>query len=89
MANTKSAEKRLRQTITRTARNQSIKSAVKTYIRQFEESLQTGDREMIQQKFITAISQIDRAWSKGVLPKNNAARKKSRLTRLFNRVNAG
>ncbi len=89
MANTKSAAKRLRQTITRTARNQSVKSAVRTYIRQFEESLKTGDRELAHQKLITAIRQIDRAWSKGVLPKNNAARKKSRLTRMFNRIDAG
>ncbi len=89
MANTKSAAKRLRQTITRTARNQSVKSAVRTYIRQFEESLETGDRELIRQKFTTAIRHIDRAWSKGVIPKNNAARKKSRLTRIFNRVDAG
>ena len=88
MANTKSAAKRILQTATRTARNQSIKSAVKTYTRQFEESLQTGDRELAQQKLTTAIRQIDRAWSKGVLPKNNAARKKSRLTRMYNRFSA-
>ncbi|NMA91614.1 MAG: 30S ribosomal protein S20 [Firmicutes bacterium] len=86
MANIKSAAKRFRQTIKRTARNQSIKSAVGTHIRQFEESLQSGDRELARQKLNTAISQIDRAWSKGVLPKNNAARKKSRLTRLFNQL---
>ncbi|HHX87314.1 MAG TPA: 30S ribosomal protein S20 [Firmicutes bacterium] len=89
MANIKSAKKRLRQTITRTTRNQGIKSSVKTYIRQFEESLQTGDRELAYQKLTAAIRQIDRAWSKGVLPKNNAARKKSRLTRMFNQINAG
>ena len=88
MANTKSAAKRLLQTVTRTARNQSIKSAVRTYTRQFEESLQTGDRELAQQKLNTAIRQIDRAWSKGVLPKNTAARRKSRLTRMFNRIDA-
>ena len=89
MANTRSAAKRLRQTITRTARNRSIKSSVKTYIRQFEESVQTGDRELAYQKLTAAIRQIDRAWSKGVLPKNNAARKKSRLTQMFNQINAG
>jgi small subunit ribosomal protein S20 len=88
VANTNSAEKRLRQTITRTIRNRGIMNEVRTYIRQFEESVGSGDRELAQQKLATAIRHIDRAWSRGVLPKNNAARKKSRLTRMFNQIAA-
>ncbi|NLA11533.1 MAG: 30S ribosomal protein S20 [Firmicutes bacterium] len=81
---TKSAEKRMRQTVKRTARNRHAKSVVKTAIRRFEESLQDGDREVAQNNLRQAVRQIDQAVAKGILHKNNAARKKSRLTRLFN-----
>lgn len=86
---TKSAEKRMRQTVTRTARNRRIKSMVKTTMRRFEEAIQSGDRELAQSRLIAAIRQIDQAAAKGILHKNTAARKKSRLTRLFNQNIAG
>ncbi|HOB28704.1 MAG: 30S ribosomal protein S20 [Dethiobacteria bacterium] len=86
---TRSAEKRMRQTSKRTARNRRIKSMVKTAIRRFEEALQSGDRELARDKLIKAVRQIDRAVAKGVIHKNTAARKKSRLTRLFNQNVAG
>ena len=86
---TRSAEKRMRQTSKRTARNRRINSMVKTAIRRFEEALQSGDRELARDKLIKAVRQIDRAVAKGVIHKNTAARKKSRLTRLFNQNVAG
>jgi len=86
---TKSAEKRMRQTLKRTARNRRVKSIVKTATRRFEEAIQSGDRELAQSRLIAAIRKIDQAAAKGVIHKNNAARKKSRLTRLFNRFAAG
>jgi small subunit ribosomal protein S20 len=86
---TRSAEKRMRQTITRTARNRRVKSMVKTAMRRFEEAIQSGDRELAQTRLITAIRRIDQAVAKGILHKNNAARKKSHLTRLFNQNAAG
>ncbi len=86
---TRSAEKRMRQTIKRTARNRHAKSVVKTAIRRFEEALQNGDRELAWGNLRKAVRQIDQAVAKGVLHKNNAARKKSRLTRLFNQDTAG
>lgn len=81
---TRSAEKRMRQTIKRTARNRRVKSMVKTTIRRYEETLRSGDRELARGKLIKAIRQIDQAVAKGIIHKNNAARKKSRLTRLLN-----
>lgn len=84
MANIKSAEKRIRQTARRTARNRRVKSILKTSVRRFEEALKAGDREKVQARLVSAIREIDKAEAKGIIHKNNAARKKSRLTRLFN-----
>lgn len=89
MPNIKSAEKRARQTAVRTERNRRVKSMVKTSIHRFEEALQSGDREAARASLVTAIRRIDKAAAKGVVHKNTAARKKSRLTRLFNRSEAG
>ncbi|HHX58979.1 MAG TPA: 30S ribosomal protein S20 [Candidatus Moranbacteria bacterium] len=84
MPNIKSAEKRVRQTAVRTARNRRVKSILKTSIRRYEEAVQSGDSESAREKLKAAIRRIDKAAAIGVIHKNNAARKKSRLTRLFN-----
>lgn len=85
MPNIRSAAKRARQNITRENRNRRIKSMLKTSIRRFEESLQSGDVEEARVKMNTAVRQIDKAAAKGVVHKNNAARKKSRLNRMLNK----
>ncbi len=89
MPNTKSAEKRARQVAGRTDRNRRVKSMVKTSIRRFEEALDSGDQETARARLLAAIRQIDKAADRGIVHKNNAARKKSRLTRLLNRSAAG
>ena len=89
MPNTKSAEKRVRQVVARTANNRRAKSTVKTAIRRFEEALKSGDRENAQVKLTAAIRLIDKAAARGVVHKNTAARKKSRLTRQLNKSAAG
>ena len=76
MANIKSAKKRILVTATRTARNKSIRSAVKTSIKKVE----------AQAALSNAVSTIGKATQKGVYHKNNAARKVSRLTRLVNEI---
>lgn len=85
MPNIKSAAKRARQNITREKRNRRIKSMLKTSIRRFEESLESGDMTEARVKLDTAVRQIDKAAAKGVVHKNNAARKKSRLSRMLNK----
>ncbi len=85
MPNIQSAAKRARQNVVREKRNRRIKSMLKTSIRRFEESLQSGDQEEAKNKLYAAVRQIDKAAAKGVVHKNNAARKKSRLNRLFNK----
>ncbi len=61
---------------------------LKTSMRRFEESLQSDDHEGMRSKLQEAVSHIDKAAAKGILHKNNAARKKSRLNRLFNKSSA-
>jgi len=89
LPNTKSAEKRIRQTEKRTARNRRIKSIVKTSIRRFEEVMQSGDVETARVKLLSATRQIDKAAAKGIIHKNTAARKKSQMARNFNNAAAG
>ncbi|MGM0651227.1 MAG: 30S ribosomal protein S20 [Bacillota bacterium] len=88
MPNIKSAAKRTRQSIKREERNRRVKSALKTSIRHFEDSLAEGDLETAEVKLTAAVRTIDKAAAKGVLHKNNAARKKSSLNRAFNRSKA-
>jgi len=85
LANHKSAIKRNRQSEKKRARNASVKSQVKTRVKAVLRAVEDKDRSESVASLETAISLIDKASSKGVLHKNNAARKISRLTR---RVNA-
>ena len=86
MANIKSAKKRILVTETKTARNKSIKSAVKTSIKKVEAAVANKYKEEAQAALTAAISTITKAANKGVYHKNNAARKVSRLTKLVNEL---
>lgn len=86
MANIKSAKKRILVTATKTARNKSIKSAVKTAIKKVEAAVNEKNKEEAQAALTAAISTISKAAKKGVYHKNNAARKVSRLTKLVNEI---
>ncbi len=87
MANNKSAIKRVKITAKKTARNNIIRSKVRNSIRKFRIAV-TSEVENKDVILKNAISQIDKAVSKGILHKNNAARKKSRLTKRLNKVTA-
>lgn len=84
MAHTRSAQKRIETIRKRTEQNRRIKSSLKTAIRRFEESLAGEEPEQTRQKLQKALVTIDKAVTKGILHKNTAARKKSRLTRRAN-----
>lgn len=86
MPNIKSAIKRVEIAQKRTIRNASIKSAVKTAIRKYEVALKSEAREVAETTLRSALVALDKAVTKGVLHKNAAARKKSRLTKRFNKV---
>ena len=86
MANIKSAKKRVLVNQKKADRNKSIKSAVKTSIKKVEAAVVAKDKEAAVAALANAISTIDKAATKGVYHKNNAARKVSRLTKLVNGV---
>ncbi len=86
MPNIKSAKKRVKTTERNRQRNVAIKSALKTSVKKVFEAIKNDeDLEKIQANVNKAYSVIDKAVTKGVLHKNTAARKKSRLTRHVNR----
>ena len=84
MANIKSAKKRILVNKTKADRNKSIKSAVKNSIKKVEAAVTAKDKEAAAAALQNAISTIDKAASKGVYHKNNAARKVSRLSKAVN-----
>lgn len=86
MANIKSAIKRAKKAKVRTMRNRTIKSTVKTIIKRFEEAVEAKNVDEAKVILQTAVKTIDKAASKGILHKNNAANKKSRLTKMFNKI---
>lgn len=83
MANIKSAKKRIKVTETKTLRNKMIKSSLKTAIKKFEVAT---NKEEANTAFLNAARALDMAASKGVIHKNMAARKKSRLAAKLNKM---
>lgn len=86
MANIKSAKKRILVTKIRTARNKAIKSKVKTYVKKVDAAIAANDKSAAAEALKTAISEINKAASKGVYHKNTASRKISRLTLAVNKI---
>lgn len=86
MANSKSAEKRIRQTKKRTDRNKARRSRVRTYVRKVEEAIQAGDKEAADTAFKAAMPELMRGATKGIMHKRTMARKVSRLARRVNAV---
>lgn len=80
MANVKSAKKRIRQIKTRTERNRDRVSRIRTYVRNAEEAIASGDKSAAETAVRAAMPELHRGVTKGVLHKNTAARKISRLT---------
>ena len=79
MANTSSAKKATRKIARRAAVNKNRRSRVRTFVRQVEEALASGDKQAAVAAFAAAQPELMRAATKGVLHKNTASRKVSRL----------
>ena len=88
MANIKSQMKRNRTNERRRLRNQSVKSSLRTAIRKFREAAQSGDKETAAELLTATSRKLDKAASKGVIHKNQAANKKSALARVYNKISA-
>ena len=79
MAHHKSALKRFRQTIKRTAQNRSLRSDLRTVIKKFRLIQASGNIEKVREAYSGVQKNIDKAVTKGVLHKRTGARYKSRL----------
>ena len=86
MANIKSQIRRNRQNEQRRVRNKGERSQLKTRVRRFEEALASGDRDRAAELYRVAARAFDRAAGKGVIHRNKAANRKSRLARRLNRA---
>ncbi len=79
MANTRSAQKRNRQSLKRRARNLSIRNAVKTAVKKAREAVAAGDQGKAKEAVNNAKRMLDRAATRGVLHARNASRRIARL----------
>ena len=86
MANTASAKKAVRKIARRTEVNKARRSRVRTFIRKVEEAISSGDKEAANQALKVAEPEIMRSVSRGVMKKNTAARKVSRLSQGIRRI---
>ena len=80
MANIKSQIKRVKTNEKRRQRNKSVRSSVRTAVRKFREAVEAGNTEDAATLQRAAAKALDKAASKGVIHKNQAARRKSRLS---------
>jgi small subunit ribosomal protein S20 len=88
MANIKSAKKRIKVTMVKTARNTMIKSALKTTIKKFETAIASGNVEEAKVTYASVVKALDMSVTKGILHINKAARRKSRLAAKLNSLTA-
>ncbi|OIR44431.1 30S ribosomal protein S20 [Corynebacterium sp. NML130628] len=86
MANIKQQKKRVLTNEKRRVRNKSVRSAVRTEIRKFRESVESGDKAAAEKQLRFASRKLDKAVSKGVFHRNNAANKKSNMARALNKM---
>jgi small subunit ribosomal protein S20 len=88
MANTRSALKRMRQSEKRRVRNAAVRTSVRTAVKTTRTSLAAASVDEARASLARAVQLLDRAVTKGVVHRNAAARKKSRLTRQLNALAA-
>jgi len=88
LANIKSAKKRARQNVKSRVHNRYYKTTARTYIKDARKLIEAGELENAEAVVQKASKALDKAAQKGILHKNNAARRKSRLARHLNRVRA-
>jgi small subunit ribosomal protein S20 len=86
MANIKSQKKRIITNERRRMRNKGVRTELRTYVKQFRQTVDGGNLDEAQEALKVASRALDRAASKGVIHKNNAANRKSELAQRLNRA---
>ncbi|MFQ3588026.1 MAG: 30S ribosomal protein S20 [Fimbriimonadaceae bacterium] len=88
MANKKASKKDLRQSAKRRLVNQSVRTSLKTYVKKVKAAAVAGDFEAGAKAAAIAMSALDKAAQRGIIHKNQAARRKSRAMRALNKAKA-
>jgi small subunit ribosomal protein S20 len=88
LANNKQSKKRILINETKRLRNRPYRSAARTYVKKAEVAIKAGDRDAATTAVGEALSMLDRVVSKGIIHRNNAARRKSRLMKKYNVMSA-
>ena len=86
MANIKSQKKRILTNERRRQRNQSVRSSLRTAVRGFREAIDAGEKDKAAELLAATNRKLDKAASKGVIHKNQAANKKSALALSLNKI---
>ena len=86
MPNIMSAKKRVLVSKVNNERNKMAKSALKTTLKKFEAAVAEGNKEQADSAYTAAVKSIDQAVKKGIIHKNNAARKKSSIALKMNKL---
>ncbi len=81
MANIKSQIKRIKTNLKAQERNKAVKSELKTAVRRTREAIVAGDKEKAAEALVVATKKLDKAASKGVIHKNQAANRKSAIAK--------
>lgn len=84
MANIKSSKKDIKRSERKRLVNQGVRSALKTHIKKTKTAAAAGDPEATAQALVVAIKSLDKAVQRGILHKNAAARRKSRVAKAAN-----
>ena len=87
MPNIKSAKKRVLIAEENRLKNRAVKSEMKTVIKNFDAAVNEGNTESAEKAYKVAVKTVDQAAAKGVIHANNAANKKSALTKKLNGLN--
>ena len=86
MPNIESTKKRMRQSAVRRDRNRGRRSALRTSLRNLNEAIEAGDMDRVRETWSEAQTMLDRTAKHGVIHRNQAARKKSRLSRRISQL---
>jgi small subunit ribosomal protein S20 len=86
LAHTRSALKHLRQNARRRARNRFFKTTARTEVKKTRQLIEAGQFDEARQAVVQAVKALDKAAQKGVIHRNNAARRKSRLMKALNQA---
>ena len=86
MPNIKSAKKRVLVSETKAAQNKAAKSALKTDIKKFEAAVVEGNRSEADKRYKEAVKAVDQAAARGLMHKNTAANRKSKMTLRLNKI---